>query len=89
MDKYTAHMINTKENSRKIGEIIEQIKPKNPSHSDKIDSLSVIHHPCYQSTGMSCTWKKSKLRMSCTWKKSSLRGVHRVLYSLTLYSPRE
>ena len=63
MDKYIAHMINTKENSRKIGEIIEQIKPKNPSHSDKIDSLSVIHHPCYQSTGMSCTWKESKLNI--------------------------
>lgn len=60
MDKYIVHMINTKENSRKIGEIIEQIKLKNPSHSDKIDSLSVIHHPCYQSIGMSWTWKKSK-----------------------------
>lgn len=54
-------MTNTKEKSRKIREIIEQIKPKNPSHSGKIDSLSVIHYPCFQSIGMSCTWKKFKL----------------------------
>ena len=55
-DKYIVHMPNTKENSRKIGEIIEQIKPKNPSHSDKINSL------CYSLSLFSEHWNVLHLK---------------------------
>ena len=83
MDKYIVHMINTKENSRKIGEIIEQIKLKNPSHSDKIVSL-LFTIPVIRV--LECLELGKNPNVTLT---ASLKGAHRVLYSFTLYFPRE